>query len=290
MSYAFKHRKQVGRQIRTIATEQVDRALETVREGGDFDTAVHSLRKSTKKLRALLTLVRPGFDEYEAENAAIKAIARQFSVARDAAVMVETLSQILKVNRSESGAAAGLLDRLRERARHLKSQMGEETLLDAAGQELSALRLRIEGWRFDDKGSGAVLPGLRTSYRQFRDGLEAAQKQPNGEVIHEWRKAAKGLWYHTRLFAKSAPAVLKPQSQGLGQLCEVLGDHHNLTVLGEWIETSVPAGEATASLRDALERRRIELAERGFALGRQLAAEKPSAVQDRYRRYWALLE
>ena len=86
MAYVFEKSDGVANQVRTIAIDQIDRTLEAIRANADFDKTVHTLRKASKKLRALLKLVRPAFDGYEAENAAVKAIADQFSVARDAAV------------------------------------------------------------------------------------------------------------------------------------------------------------------------------------------------------------
>ena len=140
MAYAFKQSSGVAGQVRDMATEQIDKALEAIAANEDFDQTVHTLRKSCKKLRALLKLVRPVFDGYEAENDAFRAIADRFSVARDAAVMVQTMLTL--VNQSgvrlkvDGVGSVTLLDRLRERARHLRQQMGEEELLALAAADV----------------------------------------------------------------------------------------------------------------------------------------------------------
>ena len=74
MAYAFKQSSGVADQVRAIAVEQIDKALQAVVGNDNFDTTVHTLRKCAKKLRAVLKLVRPAFEDYESESAAIKAI------------------------------------------------------------------------------------------------------------------------------------------------------------------------------------------------------------------------
>ncbi len=287
MAYGFKAASGVASQVREIATEQVDTALETIRVNADFDETVHSLRKACKKLRALLKLVRPEFADYEAENAAIRSIAEQFSVARDAAVMVQTLSGLIGADAAD--AERQLLQRLQERAGHLQSQIGEKALLSNAAEQFEALKGRIEKWRFDASGVDIILPGLKKSYARFRNNFALARHEPDGEVMHEWRKAAKAYWYHVRLLKRAAPAVLESLTVELDALGEKLGDHHNLAVLAASIDTAPRGGEGLDHLREAIATRQSELAEQSFVLARQLIVEKPSALSDRYRRYWQLL-
>ena len=285
MAFAFKQSSGVADQVRAIAVEQIDKALHALANNDDFDTTVHTLRKCTKKLRALLKLVRPAFEDYESENAAIKAIADQFSVARDAAVMVETLSGLVHP------AAGPLLDRLNERARHLRSQMGEEALLASARAQLEDFRQSALEWRFGASGRAIVLPGLRKSYSRFREGFVHANAESDSETIHEWRKAAKSHWYHTRLFEPAAPDVLGGAVVNLEKLGTMLGDHHNLAVLASWIDTNISSGDdALEGLRAAIAARELELASAGLALGRQFVVEKPSALAQRFEQYWQLLD
>jgi CHAD domain-containing protein len=285
MAFAFKQSSGVADQVRAIAVEQIDKALQAVQANGDFDKTVHTLRKACKKLRALLKLVRPVFEDYEPENAAIKAIADQFSVARDAAVMVETLAGL------SHPAAGPVLDRLSERARHLRSQMGEEALLASARAQLEDLRQSALEWRFGASGRAIVLPGLRKSYARFRKGFAVARDNGDSETIHDWRKAAKTHWYHTRLFEPAAPDVLGGAVVNLEKLGTMLGDHQNLAVLASWIDTNIPPGDdALESLCAAIAARELELASASLALGRQFVVEKPSALAQRFEQYWQLLD
>lgn len=287
MAYGFKAASGVATQVREIATEQVEAALETIRVNADFDETVHSLRKACKRLRALLKLIRPEFADYDAENAAIRAIAEQFSVARDAAVMVQTLSGLMGAEALD--VEQQLLQRLQERAGHLQSQLGQEALLSNAAEQFEALKVRIGTWSFDASGVDIVLPGLRKTYARFRKDFVFARREPEGDVMHEWRKAAKAYWYHVRLFKRAAPAVLESLSVELDTLGEKLGDHHNLTVLAAALDTAPLGGEGLEHLRETIAMRQSELAADSFVLAQQLIVEKPSALADRYLRYWQLL-
>jgi CHAD domain-containing protein len=285
MAFAFKQSSGVADQVRVIAVEQIDKALQAVASNEDFDATVHTLRKVCKKLRALLKLVRPALEDYESENAAIKAIADQFSVARDAAVMVETLSGLAHPS------AGPVLDRLSERAQHLRSQMGEEALLASARAQLEDLRQSALDWRFGASGRAIVLPGLRKSYSRFRKGFVLASEEGDSETIHDWRKAAKTHWYHTRLFEPAAPDALGGAVASLEKLGTMLGDHHNLAVLANWIDTNIPPGdEVFEGLRTTIATRELELARASLALGGQFVVEKPSALAQRFEQYWQLLD
>lgn len=295
MAYAFKQTSGVADQVRSIALEQIERALDAIDGNADFDATVHFLRRSCKKLRALLKLIRPVFADCDTEMTAIKAIADRFSVARDAAVMVQTLSQIVESsgeNHADWGlGAVTLLDRLRERAWHLRRQTGEDELLRLAATDFGAARERVQHWSFEASRSDIVMPGIKRSYRQFRSRLAEAAQAPDGVVVHDWRKAAKAFWYHTRLFEQSAPAVVGDLARQLDVLGELLGDHHNLTVLADWIVASRGPGDGVhdALLAVIAERQDVKLV-LAFALGRQLAVERPGEVERRFRGYWKLLD
>ena len=59
--------------------------------------------------------------------------------------------------------------------------------------------------------------------------------------MHEFRKRAKDLWYLLRLLAGAWPGLLDPSAEQLHELTEMLGDHHDLAVLGEDLGARVGA-------------------------------------------------
>lgn len=291
MPYAFTSSDKVALQIRSIAEGQIDNALNRIEAGVSFEETVHSVRKSCKKLRALLRLVRPQFDDYEAENAAIRGIANGLSVARDAAVMVETFDGLLAIGGrrlvSIGGSIQPLRERLVSRERNLRSQIGEEALMSSTRDHLHALRQRVDNWTIKGKGFNALEPGFTRTYAQFCTRLTEAEHEPGAVIVHEWRKATKNYWYSMRLLRRRAPAVLNPISEVLDVLGEKLGDHHNVAVLEDWIASATLGDEQTGAVLIAIadEHQRRLIAD-AFVLGRQLAAEKPSRLARRMRAYW----
>ncbi len=256
---------------------------------------MHQLRKATKKVRALLRLVRPGFKAYAAENAAFRQIAASLSGARDASVLVSTLDDLVAEGQEHltapvRPAVVELQARFRTRAENLRQQMDEGALLSLAQERFTEARARIEHWRFADDGTGIVLPGFERSYAQFRQRLDKLDPGADAETVHDWRKAAKAHWYHTRLFTPAAPDLLGPRAAALDRLGEALGDHHNLAVLAEQVDTATLGDEAThAALARLIAARQHLLLTEALRLGAQLAAEKPAALGKRLRAYLALL-
>src|SRR3954454_9500537 len=85
-------------ELRRCAREQLDNAIEQLvkRRADDPVQAVHDARKSVKKTRSLLPLVRSdlGGSAYRRENAAVREAARRLSDVRDADVLVETVDAL----------------------------------------------------------------------------------------------------------------------------------------------------------------------------------------------------
>src|ERR1700761_3974460 len=93
LPYRFKAGETVPDNIRRIVAEEVDWAVGRLRAATPKtrDEAIHEARKSIKKLRGLLKLIRPELgNHYRAENKALRAIGRKLSELRDASAIIET--------------------------------------------------------------------------------------------------------------------------------------------------------------------------------------------------------
>ena len=79
--------------IHRIALEQVDLIIWHAERLGDGDEHVHGVRKTSKRVRALLRLIRGelGEEAYRRENAALRDVARELSALRTATVEIEIL-------------------------------------------------------------------------------------------------------------------------------------------------------------------------------------------------------
>ena len=99
-------------------------------------------------------------------------------------------------------------------------------------EALRAAELRVEAWPLDGADWETVLAGVARAYARGRDAFAVARATPEPELLHAWRKRAKDLWYHQRLLAPAWPDVLGAQAEAAHALSELLGDDHDLAVLG----------------------------------------------------------
>lgn len=284
MSFAFKSRSRVGHQVRAIAGEQIEKALASAQGGGDFDKTVHGLRRRCKKVRGLLRLVQPKFEDFKKENAALRDAANLLGGARDARVMVETLDGLTIAGHSQAAR-----EYLVARAERSEAASKTDNPLGQFAEIFEKIGDRAKEWSFDTNGFDLVGDGLEKTYRQFLRDFEAAEGEQTATAMHEWRKQAKYHWYHVTLLSKSAPDLLAPRAKALDHLGEYLGDHHNLAVLTDVLNAAEQDLGDLGPILVAVAKRQEELGEQAFALGHQLAAEKPGALRKRSESYWSLL-
>src|ERR1035438_9205365 len=126
MAYRLQPGESVREGLRRIAREELSSAAAGLRQATarTRDDAIHEARKSVKKVRAILRLMRGELgDTYAIENRRLRDVARRLSVYRDGTVMIETLDQLgehHKDDRSTRALAAmrrGLLENQRRQRR-----------------------------------------------------------------------------------------------------------------------------------------------------------------------------
>lgn len=298
MPFGFTQRSDVDKQVRRIATEQIEKALQECQGYVDFDETVHGLRRRCKKLRGLLRLIEPRFKGFEAENRAVRDAADGLAGMRDAAVMIETFDALLQFDRAGnriarigvplSEAVSGLLE---SHVASLPEGGARQQLLAEFCRAMEQVGDRAKDWSIGRSGFAALAGGLEQTYRRMADGMGTAMADDTAEAMHDWRKQTKYHWHHVSLFSRAAPDVLEGPMDLLNQLGELLGDHHNLHVLDERLAAErgqVDDGGA-GTIRAVIVEHQAVLAGRAFALGRQLTAEKPGALRRRFEQYWQLL-
>lgn len=292
-SYRLKRGEKPGRGLRRIAFGRAERALEQLEraEGEDFATAVHEARKDLKKLRSVLRLTRArlGKGLYRAENRRYRDAGRMLSASRDAEVKLETLDKLDERFGAEFPAdgVSGWREVL-ELERQVTTRVArEDGIVTEARAEIAAGAELIPAYPLKGRSWGLVGPGVGRAYRHGRRAMRRLLEQPSGELVHEWRKRAKDLWHQLRIVRDAWPAVLGPTEEQVHQLTELLGDHHDLTVLAEdAARRHGLLGRAEPRLRRLIERRQEELLVEAVALGRRIYTEKPDAFGARLEAYW----
>src|SRR5689334_5586263 len=97
MGYHFENDESASEGVKRVAREEIDSAIDSLRSkhGRDRDEGIHEARKSIKKLRALLRLVRNELgDAYESDVSRLREVGRKLSEFRDAGALVTSFHDL----------------------------------------------------------------------------------------------------------------------------------------------------------------------------------------------------
>ena len=294
MAYRWQHGESVAAGARRIALEQIVKALEHLEsEEGSRDDHIHEARKSMKRLRGLVRLVRfeLGDQVYRSENDCFRCAGARFSGMRDATVRLQTLDAIIefcgkRVPRSRFGPIRRWL--LDERESAYRRAAADGDAVAEVREDLQRARDRVATWPLEGNGWAAVAAGMRRIYARGRGEFGRAYRHPAAEEFHNWRKRVKYLGYHAQLLRPSWPPVMAALVGELDRLGEILGDHHDLEVLLRTVKNGFPRARAPSTVA-ALERRiaarNRQLLIFARVLGQRIYAERPADFARRMRAY-----
>lgn len=294
MAYRLQPGESVREGLRRIAREELATAAAGLRQATPRkrDDAVHEARKSVKKVRAILRLMRGELGRtFEIENRRLRDVGRRLSVYRDATVMIETLDQLgsyardARSARSLSTIRRGLMEN--QRRRRLGDRM--TNAMGRAREELMAAAARVDRWRLVFDGPVALAPGMETAYRRGRAGLAAVRRHARPECCHDWRKRVKDHWYHLRLVEGRWNTAMRARERSLKQLETWLGEHHNLEVLSAHLAAKAADGRMPREVkicREFIGELQRELRRKALALGQQLYSQPPELFRKHLAELW----
>ncbi|HEX4107876.1 MAG TPA: CHAD domain-containing protein [Solirubrobacteraceae bacterium] len=285
------------RGLRRVASTQLAASAERLRAAppGERVEAVHEARKSLKRERALLRLVRGALDAdaFKSEDARMRDIGRALAAARDAEVMLATLQGLLSDQLPDlldessphtRDAVVALLARLHADAAREREALERGNIEEVAGL-LGQSVARVPDWAPSERHFKAIAPGLIAVYARGREERRRARRKPDDdERLHDWRKSVKYLRHCAEVLEPLRPGGLGRTAATARRLGDVLGEHHDLAVLRELAAAS--DGEDLAPLLAGIDVRREELAREAFALGAELYARPPERFALSVRRGW----
>ena len=182
MPYQLKFDEPIEAGWHRIVNEQIDGALSLLRSGRDVDVAIHETRKSMKRVRALLKLLRPGLStsDYRRENKRFGDIARGLSALRDKAVLAQTARMLADQTSGKSRAAALAFVSAGEEQTGARQAAGA---VDAARQadvservgaaiaELERARRAVDRLKLKSNSFSVVRRGLARNYKAGAKGM-----------------------------------------------------------------------------------------------------------------------
>jgi len=249
--------------LRRIALEQMDLALWHVQRLGEADVHVHEVRKATKRVRALLRLVRDelGDEAYGLTNTIVRDVARKLSRVRSSSVQVQILGELTRENARLVDSTEALFDELSADVVRSRRAMGEVAFIDDMTSRLETARTGIVGWALA-RDLNPISHGLRRTYRRGRSGMARAYTEGTSVAFHRWRKQVKYLRHQLEVLTPISQERLSVLVVGLEAIGTALGLDHDLADLEVAASGSVSAAGSRAcrgELIDIIERRRGDL-------------------------------
>jgi CHAD domain-containing protein len=201
------------------------RTTEAGTRTGDVD-AVHDMRVATRRLRSALRTFRPVLRRWQPVRDELKWLATALGGVRDRDVMAARLGAELDTQPPEL-VVGPVRNRLRLTGDHARAL----TRLQAA---LDSPRYRALLGTLDEIVAAAPSMGRKRLRKAARKDLRRADKRLSrarrDDELHDARKAYKRARYAVDVLR---PAYGKPAQRlrkNLGDLQDVLGDHHDATV------------------------------------------------------------
>ncbi len=294
MAYRLKAGEAVTEGVKRIVLEEVDSATRVLDEasGRRRDDAIHEARKSVKKIRGVLRLVRFELGKaYRQENARFRELGHHLSELRDSAALLEVFNQV-------TNEYAGTLERksinairsgLQKEKGATEQRLNTDEVIKNATAAFRSLAPRARSWPLTHNGFHAIDSGLESTYRLGRRGLKRAEKTEKSVAFHDFRKRVKDHWYHVRLLENLWTEIMEAHESSLKQLETWLGDDHNLVLLREKLRNKPEAfgGEAAVTAFLSLaEQHQKELRGNSISLGHRVYAEKPSVFVRNLGQLW----
>jgi CHAD domain-containing protein len=252
--------------------------------GEEAPTRVHNVRRTLKEARAIARLFLHCVGEpARVTIAALAATRRQIGRARDLDVMAVRLERL-----APPAEVAELLKTaiLREREVAQRSRRGLSATAPRA--RLGAIKKRLEGWDLSEIGTAEIVAAVERTYRQALRRGRLGFESDDPAALHAFRARVVDLRYQLALLACAWPEALNAQAEGLDELREALGDHHDLHVLvGFAAARGGLEPEAMEGLADRAAARQKKLRRRAKVEFDRLFAETPNAFAARLAAYLA---
>lgn len=290
MPYRFKLDEKFDSGFRRIVREQVKQTEAELSTASVPASAIHSTRKSIKRLRALIQTAAPtlGAKAARKHDHAFRDIARALSSRRDDDVIEATIASLEARFGAEAVATLvplrSALDNAQASGAPALDAARVAELRDALKSEGKKLRkLRLKGF-----GLSTVVKGTGAAYEAGRRALKRAIKHPSDERIHDLRKAVQAHWRHMALLSRAWPEEFAARVTVARELSQVLGDDHDLVLVKSAATqlTGDDAANSVAAIVELCQRRQTALRDALKPLAAQLYAETPQAFMDRLTIYW----
>lgn len=235
MAYRVKIAARLDKDIRRLLGAQTGRAIGylsgVMDQGG---SSIHATRKSLKRYRSILRLVKPGLPNktFAEHDRAVRDIARLLSHDRDREVMTETLRLLAAKSAGEDKAALIMaadelnIINLNGSARLTTQDNITRAIALLQKHDRAIHRLQLKKARIE-----TLADGYAATYAEGRKALKAAYRINDDEAFHAFRKLLQHHWRHCQLLAPAWPDLMNVRIAAARDLSQLIGNDHDLSLV-----------------------------------------------------------
>jgi len=194
------------------------------------DLAVHEIRKSFKRIRALLKFYPESLNEVlDDYSKQIKLVAKLLSPARESSVNVQLIDKL------GAGAAPFSQQRykevtdllFKENKKITNDLYADKKIFREIKSFVYDIEARLYGILFQPSVKIDVLGQLSISFRKGFDLFKRIGENYDAELYHNLRKILKALGYQLDFVKVNQPKYFKLKSNALRKITELLGEDHD---------------------------------------------------------------
>lgn len=234
-------------------------------ENTSANLSVHEIRKSLKRMRALLNFyAEPAEEFYTYFNNQMRNFGIFLSPVRESFVNIQILDRISSgENLIPDKKIRELKEKLAEQNRVLVEEQVEKNNGCAIICELIvAFSKKLADTSTVQPTKHQLISQLLESFQDAHAHFQYYDLNGDAEILHSLRKKLKRLWYQFDFIKFAHPRYFKLKSNQLNQITEHLGEDHDLFVFMEYLkntETGFSADELEIALNQVNHLRELNM-------------------------------
>ena len=257
--------------------------------------AVRRARKSLKRIRAILDLVRGGLDEddHRAWRLEARDLGRALSPLRDRDVVQSLLRRLEKdattTRRREAIRLAEAVLTAASPELAVRDHRAEEEVVAEVGRRAAALLELVEVADLSSIRRRHVLDRLERLWRRARTRFHDGFIDGDTLWLHETRKRVVRLQLAIQPLVTLRPDPMTRTFKRLRRVADALGDDHDLAVLADLVEMhAAQFGDAAivGRIEKEIDRRRRTLQRTALRRGLPTFQHPAPRIRGRWRRWW----
>ena len=260
----------------------------------DHHIGVHEARKSCKKVRAALRIVRDeiGNNLFKQENIRYRDIARKLALVRDSWVKIEVLDRLtpeMTKTLPELIIEAFRNHLIQDYDDAVHREKEDMHLVPMIQESIHTSIEVLENLPIQHEGFSAMRSGIHRTYARGRKGLVNSTLVPTPENFHEWRKRVKYLWHQVEILFNIHPDEMAELALKLHTLSDYLGDHHDLVVLRKTVQVyneDFNEDVETMELVGLIDTKRLDMEFQAIRHGEKIFIHSPNSFLEKLERYW----